>query len=363
MAMVAAGGVNVIPLFKPAITEVDVRAVAKVIRSGMVGPGEVVLQFEKELAAKCRRRYCLATNSGTSALMLVMMAATKPGDAVVCPAYSHPAPANAIGILGRKLVLCDVDGMTGCMDLATLRDIPDEARIAVYVEHNGFCGGTLEFVRQASKQGLVVVQDSSQSLGNKGAGGAGAVSVLSFSPQKIVTTGQGGAVLTNNAELHRALAALRNQGIEPGPGLPKKHRSQGVNLRMSDVQAALGLSMLGRIDAIAKQLERSRLWWRDYFSTVNVHDWCPSIRARNADAIVRELRDHRIEAARLYEPVAANPTFGHDPNQFPCANSTARQTVYVPGFATLRYADFQRARRAVQQHDTDSAAPGDGRAR
>ena len=229
----------------PELGEEELAEVAEVLESGMLTMGPKVGEFEAELARACEVEHALAVSSGTAALHLAVLAlGLQPGDEVLVPAYTFPATANVCAIAGLRPVLVDVDPDTMNIDPAKVEVGPrTKAVLAVHL-----------FGRPAPLEDLpgdlLVLEDAAGALGarhrGRACGGLGLLGCLSFHPRKIVTTGEGGAVTTNDAQVAEAIAAGRNHGwvsLVP-PDLP----APGLNYRISDILCAVGLPQMRRLD-------------------------------------------------------------------------------------------------------------------
>ena len=247
-----------IPLARPWIDEAELEAAAAVLRSGMLVQGAVVARFEEALAARCERRFAVAVSNGTSALSLVYRAlGLRAGDAIAVPALTWPSPANAALELGLEVRLADVDAQTWNATSETLRAAAagrstGDVKLAVAIDQ---FGNPLD----AITLDVPVVEDAACAIGSVFAGGRpcgslGIASCLSFHPRKLVTTGEGGAVLTDDAELAQTLRVLRNHG----QSVPGVFETGSGNYRLSELAAAVGLAQLDKLDAmIARRREHA----------------------------------------------------------------------------------------------------------
>ncbi|MCB9616648.1 MAG: DegT/DnrJ/EryC1/StrS family aminotransferase [Sandaracinus sp.] len=233
-----------IPLARPWIDEAELDAVADVLRSGMLVQGATVARFEAALAARCDRRFAVAVSNGTSALSLAYRAlGLRPGDAVAVPALTWPSPANAAAEFGLVVKLADVDRDSWNATSETLRAAGD-VKAAVAIDQ---FGNPLD----AITLGVPVIEDAACAIGSvfasgRPCGSLGVMSCLSFHPRKLVTTGEGGAVLTDDETLAETLRALRNHGqAEPG-----RFVVAAGNARLSEMAAAMGLAQLDKLDAM-----------------------------------------------------------------------------------------------------------------
>lgn len=239
-----------IPLARPWIDDAELDAVVAVLRSGMLVQGACVARFEEALAERCERRFAVAVANGTSALALVYRAlGLRSGEGIAVPALTWPSPAHAAVELGLKVRLVDVDAETWNATGATLAAAGD-VKAAVVVDQ---FGNPLD-VSGLDELEVPLIEDAACAIGSVFAGGRpcgslGVASCLSFHPRKLVTTGEGGAVLTDDAALAETLRALRNHG-QASPG---RFVVGAGNARLSEMAAAMGLAQLGKLEAMITQ--------------------------------------------------------------------------------------------------------------
>ncbi len=278
------GSKTYLPYGRQSIDERDIAAVTAVLRSDYLTTGPAVEAFEKALAARVQADYAVACSSGTAALHLAAMAlGLGPGDAIVVPAVSFLASANAARYVGAEVVFADVDPASGLMTAESLEAAIARCRTegrnlrAVHPVHlNGQAVDMLAVSEIARREDLKVVEDACHLLGggyapqggDESAVGSCAFSdmtMFSFHPVKAIAMGEGGALTTNQAALNKRLIRLRNHGIvrdcedfeRPDLGLDGAGRANpwyyempepGYNYRASDIHCALGLSQLDKLD-------------------------------------------------------------------------------------------------------------------
>jgi perosamine synthetase len=242
-----------IRLASPDVGAEEAAAVSEVLESGMLTMGAKVGEFEAELARACGVEHAVAVSSGTAALHLAVLAlGIGEGDEVLVPAYTFPATANMVALAGATPVLVDVDPATFNVDPAKVSVGPrTKAIIAVHL-----------FGRPARLEDLpelIVLEDAAGALGARRrgrlCGGLGAAGCLSFHPRKIVTTGEGGAVTTNDAGLAERVRSSRHHGWSPADrydDIP----SAAFNYRLSDVLCAVGIPQVRRLEELLAARER-----------------------------------------------------------------------------------------------------------
>ncbi|MFM2419211.1 MAG: hypothetical protein RL385_3934 [Pseudomonadota bacterium] len=244
-----------IPLTRPFVSTLEVDACARVLASGMLVQGAEVQAFEAELAAASARSHAIAVSNGTEALVLALRALDiAPGDHVLCPALTWPSPAHAVRMLGAVPVLVDVDARTWNATPAAFAEARTErTRCAIAIDQFGSPADHAGIA--AALPGVLLVVDGACSLGaslhGRPALADGIIACTSFHPRKIVTTGEGGACLTDDASLDRRLRTLRNHG-QLAPGVFAEAAS---NARMTELQAAIGCAQLSRLaDIIVRRV-------------------------------------------------------------------------------------------------------------
>ena len=297
------GEVERIRLARPDTGAVEAEAVAAVLETGMLTQGPVVAEFERELAAACETSHALAVSSGTAALHVAVLAlGLEPGDEVIVPAYTFPATANVVALSGLKPVLVDVDPVTMNIDPDQVQVGPRTKAILAVHLFGRPC-------RMDELPDLPVIEDAAGALGARRAGRAcgslGLAGCLSFHPRKIVTTGEGGAVTTNDERLAAELALLRNHGWRSLADADMPRPS--FNYRLSDILAAVGLPQLRRLEDLLEARTRVAAAYAERLSGLavtlptvdegDVHGWqAYVIQVERRDEVLGALRAQGIEA-------------------------------------------------------------------
>jgi perosamine synthetase len=246
----------VIRLAWPDLGEEELAAVAEVLESGQLTMGPKVTEFEDGLAAACDVEHAVVVSSGTAALHLAVLAlGIGPGDEVIVPAYTFPATANVVAVAGAKPVLADVDPETMNVRPEAVAEALTERTRAVVVVHLFGRPARWEEIQSLVPEQVALVEDAAGALGarrgEKACGGLGRLGCLSFHPRKIVTTGEGGAVTTGDAELAGRIRTMRHHGWR-GADMPVA----GLNYRLSDVLCALGIPQLRRLETMLDEREQ-----------------------------------------------------------------------------------------------------------
>ena len=340
----------------PDVGERELAEVAGVLESGMLTMGPKVGEFEAQLAAACEVEHALAVSSGTAALHLAVLAlGLEPGDEVLVPAYTFPATANVVALAGLTPVLVDVDPETMNVDVDRLAvGSRTKAVLAVHLF------GRPARVEQLP-EGLLVLEDAAGALGarrnGRACGGLGLLGCLSFHPRKIVTTGEGGAVTTNDARLAEAVAALRNHGwrsLVP-PELP----APGLNYRLSDILCAIGIPQLERLDELLAERTRIAGGYSERLRELpvllpeaddgDVHGWQAYVlQLDDRDRVLTELRAQGIEAQIGTYALHRLGAFRAQ-GEFPGAARVFERALALPFHTRLSEGDLDRVAEALDK--------------
>jgi perosamine synthetase len=249
---------------QPYITEKEKNAVVDYLNSGgWITEFRETQKFEEMIANFVGMKYAIVVSSGTAALYLSLLAAgIGPGDKVLVPNYTMIATPNVVVWTGAEVVLVDVEEDTLCMDIEKA-SVDASTKAVMYVSINGRSGDMKKVVDFCSRNKLCLIEDACQALGSfhdkKPLGTFGDLGIFSFTPHKIITTGQGGAIVTNEEKLYRSIKKLKDFHREkPATDL---HDGIGFNFKFTDLQAALGLEQMKTIDfRISRKREIFRLY-------------------------------------------------------------------------------------------------------
>ena len=256
-----------IPVMKPWLGEQEQSAVAQVISSGWIAQGPKVAEFEKAFASRVGAAHGVAVSSCTTALHLALhLLAVGPGDDVVVPSLSFIATANAARYVGARPVFADVDPTTGNLTAASVEEQLTPRTSAVILVHQAGVPADVDAITAlCAARGVAVVEDAACAAGSvyRGApvGTGAAMAAWSFHPRKVLTTGEGGMLTVQGEEQARRLRRLREHGMNVGAaerhlsGSPvvEQYLETGFNFRMTDLQAAMGLVQLGKLDAMVQR--------------------------------------------------------------------------------------------------------------
>jgi dTDP-4-amino-4,6-dideoxygalactose transaminase len=308
-------------LGRPAIERDDLRSVAVVLASGQLVQGPVVEAFEEKFAGMLGAPHAVAVSSGTAALHLTLKAVgVGRGDEVIVPAFTFPATANVVEWLGARPVFCDIEPRGFNAGPEQFACAVSARTRAVMPVHLFGAVADIPAIARAVKRAArgrrrpVVVEDAACALGaslrGEPAGMLGTAGCFSFHPRKVLTTGEGGMVVTRGAVLARRLRALRSHGIDRAPVF----REPGLNCRMTDFQAALGLGQLGRLDALLARRARLTAAYREAFASLACVEMPPplpaAVDAPQSFVVLFRTRALRDRAAAALRRAGVEATFG-----------------------------------------------------
>jgi perosamine synthetase len=349
---VVSGKAAGIRLARPDVGREELDVLAEVIESGMLTMGPRVPEFEAALARACETHHAVAVSSGTAALHLAVLAlGLDPGDEILVPAYTFPATANVVALAGLHPVLVDVDPTTMNIDTAQLEVGPrTRAILAVHL-----------FGRPARIEelpDLPLIEDAAGALGARRAGrtcgSLGLAACLSFHPRKIVTTGEGGAVTTDDERIADAVRRLRNHGWRDGE-MP----APGLNYRLSDLLCAIGTTQLARLDHLLAERTRIAGAYAERLGHLpvvlpeaddgDVHGWqAYVIQVDRRDEVLAALRADGIEAQI---GTYALPLLGayRDQGFYPGATHAYEHALALPFHTRLTESELDRVAEALDK--------------
>jgi dTDP-4-amino-4,6-dideoxygalactose transaminase len=362
-----------IPLLRPWLGEEEAEAARQVILSGWVSQGPVVAEFESAVADLVGAAHAVATNAATSALHLALLVNDiGPGDEVICPASTCMATANAICHAGAEPVFADIEPRTFNLDPEDARARITERTRAIMVVHQiGLPARIDAFEELAREHNLTIIEDAATAFGarfhGQYLGGRGNPTCFSFHPRKMITTGEGGMLccgmvsrpchnVTQQADRARALratgASISDLDRHQARGvLQQVYHEAGFNYRMTDIQAAIGLVQLRRLEDMLRLRAEQARYYDEYLGTLDevqcplvpegvthcYSSYCIQLTAgarRSREEILESLADRGISCRRGIPPLYAEPFFRQRcPNlHLPVSEEVARSTLFLPIF-------------------------------
>ena len=344
-----------LPWWAPQMGARERGLVAEVLDSGFLNDGEVTTRFERALAAATGAKHVVAVTSGTAAIFLALKSlGIGPGDEVIVPDVTFIATANAVRLAGATVVLADVDPGTLTLDpRAAARAITARTQGIIPVHVSGRVADMPALLELARSRGLHLVEDAAEALvsglDGRRCGTFGTLGCLSFSPQKIITTGQGGAVLTDDDALHVRLRELKDQGRPVrGTGGDDAHPALGFNFKFTNLQAAVGL---GQLDTLSERAARLRRHYEAYVAGLQgVQDgfglfpfridhgelpqWVDAW-SDERDALVDALARRGAGCRRFWFPLHTQAPYRQSDDRFPVSTAMARRAFWLPSALTL----------------------------
>ncbi len=325
---------SAIEWFAPRMTGKEQHYIDEILRSNYLNDGLLTKRFEEGIAHFCSRRYAVAVPNGTLAITAALMACgALPGDDVIVPDFTFIATANAARLAGCNVVLADVDD-NFCLTAGTiLAALTPRTKFVITVEVNGNLPRYAGITKLCNEYGLTLISDSCEALGSGGI--FGKASCLSFSPNKIITTGQGGMVLTNHEEVWLRLRQLKYQGMnERGTGGDDLHPVQGFNFKFTDLQAAVGLAQLEdlhhRLDLVRERDERYRALLGKMFP---IDDDLPHLWAYvlidDVKGLAAHLRLNNVGVREAWRPLHTQRPYMLA-KELPVAESIAARCLWLP---------------------------------
>jgi perosamine synthetase len=359
---------NQIPWWSPRIVDEDFSLVAEVLRSNFVNDGEITERFEREIASLVGARHAVAVTSGTAALYLSLKAlGVGHGDEVIVPDVTFIATANAVSMTGARAILADVDPETLSLSPeACQQAITPRTRAIMPVHVSGRAGTITEILKLAQACGLPVVEDAAEALLSKHRGRflgtLGQAGCFSFSPNKTITTGQGGMIVTNDDELHARLRKLKDQGRPVrGTGGADTHESVGFNFKFTNLQAALGL---GQLNYLGERTERQKRIYDVYceelaavsgitlMSVNTIEGECPQWTDALVDrreALEKFLDQRRIGYRRFWFPLHTQAPYRLPVEQFPNSTLLWPRAIWLASAFQLTDEDVRTVSRTLKE--------------
>lgn len=353
----------------PDIGDAEIEAVIGVLRSGMLVQGAHVLAFEEQLARQVGVRHAVAVSSGTAALHLALLGlGVGPGDEVVLPDFTHPATANVVELCGATPVLVDIDLATFNVDPAEMaRAITPRTRALLPVHLFGQPADMAPLLELARERALPIVEDAACALGatyrGRPCGGLGAVGCFSFHPRKVITTGEGGLLTTDDDALAERLRLLRNHGLVTG-GPRFRFEAAGFNYRLTDFQAALGQVQLSRLSFLIEKRTALAAHYHAALADVagvTAPSTLPDVRhvwqsyvvllepGVDRDAVQARLRERGVETTLGTYAVSAQAHHGRGRRPLPRSFQAQEQSLSLPFHTRMTDDDVRRVVRALAE--------------
>ena len=362
-----------IPLSRPYLGEREEELVLDVLRSGRLSLGPTIERFEELIAERTGAPYAVALSSGTAGLhLLSRIAGVGPGDEVITSTFSFVASANCFVLEGATPVFADIDPRTLNLDPAAVEAaVTERTKAIVAVDIFGYPCELEELRAIADRHGLALIDDACEALGAeyKGApvGSHGTSAAFAFYPNKQVATGEGGVVTTHSEDEAKMLRSLRNQGRSYEAGRWFHHPYLGFNYRWTDVQAAIGLGQLEKLDEILELRAGAASRYAELLADVDgvepplpddedhVRSWFVYVvlldEGVDRTRVAAQLADEGIECGEYLPCIHLQPymreRYGFGEGLCPVAEDASRRTLALPFFPQLERSDQERVAEAL----------------
>jgi perosamine synthetase len=365
----------VIPVNEPLLTDADFASVMQALRSGWIsGAGPHIEAFEARWADYCGRKHGIALANGTVALQVaVSLLDLQPGDEVIMPTFTIVSCALPVVLAGAKPVLVDSDPLTWTMDVNQVEArLTPRTRAIMPVHIYGHPVDMDPLLDLARRYELSVVEDAAEAHGaeyrGRRAGGFGTSSCFSFYANKLLTTGEGGMLLVDDDDLADRARRLRNLGFQPGRRF--LHAELGFNFRLSNIQAALGMTQVERMDDIVSRKRRMGQAYNERLSEIPAIElqvqqpWARSVywmyglvlreeTGLEAEEFARRLAAQGVETRPFFLGMHEQPVLRKRGlfagESYPIAERIARQGLYLPSGLGLEEAQIERVCQAVRE--------------
>src|SRR5580700_6166420 len=351
-----------IPISKPCIGPRERELVLDALDSGWVSSiGKYIDEFEANFARYCGTKYALAVSNGTTGLHLALATlGLAPGDEVIIPDLTFVATANAVVYTGATPVLADVDPDTLCIDPASVKSlISGRTKAIIPVHLYGHPADMDALVAIADINGLAIIEDAAEAHGaeykGRKVGGLGTCGVFSFYGNKVITTGEGGMLTTNDKEFYQRARRLRDHAMNPQRRY--FHEERGFNYRITNLQAALGVAQLERIDEFLERRSEIMSWYQQEIATTDrirlnrVKNWAKSafwmiclevdwFDERRRDSFMQALKARGIDSRPYFCTMSSMPMYKRA--SMPISARKAQIGLNLPSYFELTKREVQR---------------------
>ena len=346
---------KLIPISKPSIKQKEIEYVTDAIKSGWVSSlGKYIDIFEERFAQYCNTKYAVATSNGTTALHLTLVSlGVTVDDEVIIPDLTFVATASAVKYIGAKVVTVDIDKDTLCISPdAIIKAITSKTKVIIPVHLYGHPADMEEINKIAKEYGLFVIEDAAEAHGaevnGKKVGGLSDAGVFSFYGNKIITSGEGGMITTNDEELYKKMQYLRDHAMSK----EKRywHTEVGFNYRMTNLQAALGVAQFERINELLAKKKEIFKWYKDGLKDIpniklnyqkdgykNIY-WMMCIeingyKEKERDELIDKLKEKGIDSRPFFYPVSDMPMY--DNCDTPITHKVYQRGLNLPSYFDL----------------------------
>lgn len=324
-------------------------------------------EFEQMIASYVGSKYASVVNNGTVSLIIALMAlGIKGEDEVLVPDYTMIASTNAIVLAGAKPVLVDIDPANLCLDLELAEKvITPRTKAIMFVSINGRCPDMSKVVALAHKYNLYLIEDAAQSLGSrykgKHLGTFGEIGSFSFSAPKIITTGQGGALVTNDEKLYHRISMIKDFGRRKAG--TDYHEIMGLNSKFTDLQAVIGIEQMKKLDWRVERKKEMYELYRELlediepieFIDTNLEDcspWFIDILVKEdplRDSLAAFLNERGIGTRPFYPAIHTQPPYSHVNGNFNHSDNVSRKGLWLPSSSFLTDGDIEHICQVIKE--------------
>jgi len=363
-----------IPIAEPSLGEEELRNVVEAVKTNWISSkGKFISEFEKSFANYCDVKYGIATSNGTTALHLALAAlGIRSGNEVLVPSLTFISTANVVGFCGATPVFVDSHPDYWCMDPSKLEEnITEKTKAIMPVHLYGHPCDMDPILEIAKKHDLSVVEDAAEAHGSeyKGEkiGGFGDVSCFSFYGNKVITTGEGGMCITNNEELAEKMRILRDHGEDPARKY--MHQTIGFNYRMTNLQAAVGVAQVKKLEKFVDKKREIAKWYGDSLrplsekGLIKLHPempwaksvyWMYSILVEDGfpgtrDKLMKKLEENGIETRPFFPPIQKQPPYLSSTEKTPVADELSARGINLPSFTNLSKENIEFIASAIKK--------------
>lgn len=320
-------------------------------QGGWVTEFKKTREFETMIAEFTGAAYCSVVSNGTVSLSIALMACgVKKDDEVIVPDYTMVATPNSAELIGAKAVFVDIDRKNLCMNLEQMKmAVTNKTKAVILVTINGRFPNNMEaFVSYCKQKGIYLIEDAAQSLGSyyngRHLGRYGDIGSFSFSAPKIITTGQGGALITDNPDLFEKIKKIRDFGRSAGGS--DHYLIKGWNFKFTDIQAVIGIEQMKKLPVRISRKKEMGLQYEEYLTGISgielietdfeqTSPWFFDILCDNREKLISYLKERKIGTRIFYPPLHREPAYGYDAS-FPVTEEISRKGLWLPSSVLLK---------------------------
>jgi perosamine synthetase len=334
---------------EPWIDENEINHMTEYLKSGgWLTEFKKTTEFERMIAEYTGSHFCCVVANGTVSLAIALWAAgIGPGDEVLVPNYTMIATPNAVRLVGATPVLVDIESQTLCMDIDCVQKaLTENTKAICLVSLNGRAPDMVEYCEFCRQHNLFFLEDAAQSLGsfqnNRHIGTFGDIGSFSFSSPKIITTGQGGALITDNEDLYNKIRKIKDFGREKGGS--DWHDMMGYNFKFTDIQAVIGIEQMKKLSwRVQRKKEIYKLYASELHEIESIEmiptsdetaPWFVDIYVKNPSELAGFLKENNIGSRQVYPPINRQKIYS-DTRRYPVSESYCNRGLWLPSSSFL----------------------------